>query len=153
MNKDKILITCREPIIICGFAGIGKSFLSNQTSYKVIDLESTDFNKNWDIYIKVARRLVLNGYTVLLSCHKELRQKLLEQSIQFITVMPSATYKFDDTVFDSKSVYLKRYKNRGNTQEFIDKMLNNWGEYNTKLENEEVVELPLNLFLQDILIF
>jgi len=132
--------------IICGFAGIGKSTCANEL-LKVVDLESTPFAKNWEMYARVAQHMASNGYTVLLSCHKELRQYLLSNGVEFTTVMPSPILDH----IDSKTIYLKRYRGRGNNQAFIDLMSSNWGEFNTTLPKEEVVELPLDKYLIDLL--
>lgn len=132
--------------IICGFAGIGKSTLAKNKA-GIVDLESTPFEKDWDRYAKVAKHMADNGYIVLLSCHKELRKTLLEKGIEFFTVIPSSIL---DGV-DSKTVYLKRYKERGNNKDFIRLMSDNWGEFNTTLDGEIVYELPLNKFLDDII--
>ena len=43
-------------MILCGFPGIGKSFVAK--NYKgFVDLESTPFNKNWDLYTNVAKHM------------------------------------------------------------------------------------------------
>ena len=136
----------REIKIICGFAGIGKSTCAKQL-LGVVDLESTPFQKDWATYARVAKHMADSGYTVLLSCHKELRQYLLDNNIEFTTVIPQAIQNH----VDSKTIYLKRYKDRGNNQEFINLMSNNWGEFNTTLPNEKVVELPLNQYLINLL--
>jgi shikimate kinase len=134
--------------IICGFAGIGKSSCAKLLA-GVVDLESTPFNKDWETYSRVAKHIADNGYTVLLSCHKELRQKLLDKNIKFTTVIPESYSK--KLVTDSKAVYLKRYRERGNTEQFIDLMSNNWGEFNTILPGEKMRELPLDKYLIDII--
>ena len=66
--------------IICGFAGTGKSNIA-RNNVGFVDLESTPFEKDWNRYVKVAEYLSNNGYTVLLSCHKELREELRSKSI------------------------------------------------------------------------
>jgi len=136
--------------VICGFAGIGKSTCAKEL-LGVVDLESTPFNKDWEVYARCAKHMADNGYTVLLSCHKELRQHLLDNGVEFTTVIPSPILREGSHSIDSKTVYLKRYKDRGNTQDFIKLMSNNWGEFNTVLPNEEVIELPLDKYLIDIL--
>lgn len=73
--------------IICGFAGIGKSTLARNRA-GVVDLESTPFEKDWKRYVKVASHMAKNGYTVLLSCHKELREELHAQGIEYTLALP-----------------------------------------------------------------
>lgn len=139
MNNMKI-----QEKIICGFAGIGKSCAAKEL-VGVIDLESTPFNKDWETYARVAKHMADNGYTVLLSCHKELRQLLLDKKINFATVFPAST--IPKTVVDSKSIFLKRYRDRGNTEQFIDLMSNNWGEFQTIILGEIIYEIPLDKYL------
>lgn len=69
-------------MIICGFAGIGKSFLATNGN-RWVDLESTPFRKNWDLYSDVAIHMDKNGYDVMLSCHKPLRDILIEKGAYF----------------------------------------------------------------------
>lgn len=42
----------KRGLIISGFAGIGKSHLARNG--KIVDLESTPFNKQWELYANVA---------------------------------------------------------------------------------------------------
>ena len=44
-------------MIICGYAGIGKSHLAKNFP-GVIDLESTPFEKDWDRYLKCAMHYI-----------------------------------------------------------------------------------------------
>lgn len=131
--------------IICGFAGVGKSTLAKSKA-GFVDLESTPFDKDWERYIKVAKHMADNGYVVLLSCHKELRKTLLEKGIKFTTIIPAPILEG----MDSKTVYLKRYRERGNDENFVNLMSNNWGEFNTKIDGEQVFSLALDEFLTDI---
>ena len=101
--------------IICGFAGIGKSYLAKHKE-SFVDLESTPFQKNWDLYSNVAIHMQKNGYTPLLSCHKELRYILKEKNADYVVVIPRKEHK---------KAYIQRYKERGNDEQFIalfDKM-------------------------------
>lgn len=134
--------------IICGFAGIGKSQCAKQIA-GVVDLESTPFNKEWSTYVRVAQHMQKNGYTVLMSCHKELRDYMLRNEVKFLTIIPEPVIK--GTAVDSKAVYLKRYEERGNTPEFVKLMSNNWGEFNTALVGEKIYELPLDKYLSDVI--
>lgn len=108
-------------MIICGYAGIGKSFLSRNFPM-VMDLESTPFEKDWERYAKCAVHYHKQGYLVLVSCHKEIREKLIdhETGVPYggrITVVPN---------IGDKELYCKRYIERGNTAEFIKTQMDNW---------------------------
>lgn len=109
--------------IICGFAGIGKSTLARNCS-GVVDLESTPFEKDWARYAMVARHMAENGYTVLLSCHKEIREELYSG---YYLAIPRNLDKAD---------YIKRYRDRGNNEEFIKKIEENWDSYLERLPHE-----------------
>jgi hypothetical protein len=118
--------------IICGFAGIGKSYLAkHEAGY--IDLESTPFKKNWDLYIDVAEHMQSQGYKVMMSCHKELRDKLKERNVDYIVVIPTVDYKDN---------YIQRYKDRGSTREFIELFEDKFEEFIREiLDNEHDVYL------------
>lgn len=110
-------------MIICGYAGIGKSYLAKNFP-GVIDLESTPFEKDWNRYAKCAVHYHKQGYLVLVSCHKEIREKFYNRDSEFclpygdvITVTPDK---------DDKEIYRKRYIERGNTPEFVEIQMNNW---------------------------
>lgn len=123
--------------IICGFAGIGKSHLAKH-SVGVVDLESTPFQKDWDTYTRVADHMATNGYIVLMSCHKELRDKLKEKNIDYWVAIPRKENKED---------YLKRYLNRGSTKEFIEMMESNFDKFIDEIESEEKNIIYIDKFL------
>lgn len=102
--------------IICGFAGIGKSTAAKKLP-GVVDLESTPFNRNWDLYADVAIHMSTNGYTVLLSMHKELRDTLSRKGASFEVAIPP---------LQSKDQYIARYIERGNDEEFVKLLASNW---------------------------
>ena len=106
-------------MIICGFAGTGKSTAAKKIA-GVIDLESTPFQKDWDTYVRVAKHMSDQGYIVLLSCHKELREKLHELGYNYIVVYPEK---------EQKEIYRQRYKERGNTPEFINTQMSHWDDW------------------------
>ena len=108
-------------MIICGYAGIGKSYLAHNYP-GVIDLESTPFEKDWDRYVKCAIHYHEQGYLVLLSCHKEVRERICAtfSGVPYglrITVVPNIS---------DKELYKKRYIERGNTPDFIKTQMENW---------------------------
>ncbi len=113
--------------IICGFAGIGKSHCA-KNSEGVVDLESTPFKKNWDFYADVAEHMGKNGYYVLTACHKEWRDKLKERGIEYAVVIPHK---------EMKQEYMRRYKDRGNTPEFIKMIDENFEKFIEEIEKSE----------------
>lgn len=105
-------------MIICGYAGIGKSYLAEHIP-NVMDLESTPFEKDWERYAKCAIHYSNQGRLVLTSCHKELRE-LLQKKLPYseiITLVPN--------ILD-KEWYREKYIKRGNRKEFINMQMDNW---------------------------
>ena len=114
-------------MIICGFAGIGKSYVARHKA-KWVDLESTPFNKDWETYVRVAKHMYDSGYHVMLSCHKELREELHESGIYFTVVIPDKA---------DKAEYLRRYKERGNDEKFIKLFEDNFEKFIDEIVDEE----------------
>lgn len=124
--------------VICGFPGVGKSYLSGRDG--IVDLDSSLFrwkpadslnplegqmmpNENWaeDLVeeVKGQIRRGKNRY-VLVSTHKEVRQKLREAGILYVIVAP------EDGL---RSEYMRRYLRRGSDAGFIykaDREYSNW---------------------------
>ena len=126
-------------MIICGFPGVGKSSIA-RTLPGIVDLESTPFNKNWKIYANVIEHMDKNGYIVLVSSHKELREELRSKKLNYIYVKPKK---------ELKKEYLERYKKRDNKKSFIDQLDKNWDEYMKTLRGENTVELDSGEYLLD----
>lgn len=128
--------------IICGFAGIGKSTLMKMSDW--VDLESTPFAKNWDIYSDVAIHMAKNGHRVMLSCHKELRDILLKKGADFEVIIPR---------IEDKEEYLSRYAERGNTEQFIKLFEDKWEDFINEIladsDKMNVVVLGENEYLVD----
>lgn len=120
-------------MIICGFAGTGKSTAAKKIP-GVVDLESTPFQKDWETYVRVAKHMSDNGYIVLLSCHQELRDELQHQDIEYYVVVPDPS---------CKEIYHKCYKKRGNTQAFIDMQMEHWDEWTATDQDERYIILNL----------
>jgi len=53
-------------MIFCGYAGVGKSTAASKF-VRVVDLESTPFQKDWETYARVAKHMSDQGYIVLVS--------------------------------------------------------------------------------------
>lgn len=129
-------------MIICGFAGIGKSTLCRKNP-KWIDLESTPFEKNFKRYAKVAQHMDEQGYNVMLSCHADLRKTLHKMGVDYTLVIP---------IKDLKHEYIRRYQERGNTESFIKSMDENWDNYTTAYHWEDVVHLIYeDQYLSDVI--
>ena len=100
-------------MIITGYQGIGKTTLAAKSD-KIIDLESSSFWKHeedvslnktgnktrpddWYIYYcQVAQDLSRQGYTVFVSCHREVRKWLsIHNTERFCAIFPDISVKND----------------------------------------------------------
>lgn len=102
-------------MIICGFPGTGKTMMARLSNW--VDLESTPFEKDWWRYAKVAKHMSDNGYTVMVSTHRELLERLEQMEVSYTVVVPPVS---------DKDIYINRYKQRGNTDDFISTVEENW---------------------------
>lgn len=119
-------------MIICGYAGIGKTYLAKSFP-GVIDLESTPFEKDWDRYLKCAMHYSNQGFLVLVSCHKEIRQLIVDNVPYYerVTIVPPV---------DAKKDFKKRYEKRGSTKYFIDMQMDNWEKWLNEDDNRLIGE-------------
>lgn len=104
-----------------------------------IDLESTPFQKDFETYARVAKHMSDNGYNVMVSTHTELLNQFEKNDIPYTVVIPPLGEKIE---------YKKRYDARGNSQQFIKYVTENWDQWienivNHKSELRTVVILPI----------
>lgn len=106
-------------IIISAFPGIGKSKLYEENKVNYSDSDSSKFSKkNFpENYIKHIKKVINEKHLVFVSSHITVREALVKEKIPFIYVIPT---------IDRKAEFLNNYKERGNTQEFIDNVDSNW---------------------------
>ena len=104
-------------MIICGFPGTGKSTMARFSRW--VDLESTPFScrGQWLLYAEVAKHMSDNGYTVMVSTHKEMIDALEQIEARYAVVIPPLS---------DLDTYRLRYDQRGNSYDFIVKLTNNW---------------------------
>ncbi len=119
--------------IICAFPGTGKSYFSEKvkTPFKVLDSDSSKFNKKHfpHNYIESIKTNIDNYDVIFASTHKIVRDCLKINSIIFMLVYPQKRLK---------SEYMDRFKNRGDTKEFIELINKNWENWIDQLEKESV---------------
>lgn len=125
-------------MIIAGFLGVGKSKLaeayprafkdidSSKWAYREDGTRDPDFIKNYFADIKETAK----DFHVLTSTHQELLELYREHDMEYVVVLPE---------MDLKDIYISRYKDRGNTNDFIQKLYNNWEKWITQLSKEDDV--------------
>lgn len=139
--------------IISGFPGIGKSYLfKNNKHLKVIDSDSSNFSwleegvRNPDFpqnYIEHIKSCIGEYDIVLVSSHSVVRKALQDNDIKYAVYYPS---------IHSKETYLDRYKERGNSENFISLIAENWDKWIKEIEEETFplkVEMNHNKYLSD----
>lgn len=150
--------------VISAFPGIGKTTLV-QTNKNYIDLESSDYK--WvDIdrtlsieerkgtaktinpdfpenYIKKITELTDMGFNVLISSHKEVREALQAQGIEYTIVLPS---------LDMKEEMINRYLSRGNQESFVNLLKANYEKFieDLSMDPNDKIVLKHGEYLSDI---
>ena len=151
--------------IISAFPGIGKTTLATENP-NVIDLESSNYkwldidtnlsieerkgtsktlNPNFpENYVQDIIDLSREGYTVLISSHKEVRDELHKRNIQFTIVLPS---------LDMKQEMIDRYIKRGNQENFVTMLKNNYETFINDLMTDPSPKIILNKgqYLKDVI--
>lgn len=105
-------------MIVCGFPGVGKTIMAKCSNW--VDLESTPFERDFDRYAKVAKHMHDNGYTVMVSTHKELLNEFEQMEVPYTVIIPPTS---------DQSIYIKRYERRGNDEQFIQTVKDNWNNW------------------------
>lgn len=158
-----------NPIVISGFPGVGKSRYSSNfsvisDSFIVLDAESANYHKtndssnnlfdltcpaeHWAVkYVRDIKRTLEQSENlryILVSSHKEVRDELKKQSVPYIVVVPNKRLKRE---------YLVRYLKRGDSLEFIDKIMDHWDKWLDDIQKTEkrVMTLDNDEYLSDIL--
>ena len=144
-----------KSMLVAGFPGTGKSYycynvnLSHYTQSKfAIDSDSSKFDKaNFpQNYIEHIKEKISEGYTrIFISTHKEVRDALVKNGLEFTLIYPKK---------ELKEEYLKRYKERGSPDAFINIISNNWEVWLEDLRNQKGckhIELESGQFISDLI--
>ena len=109
-------------IIISAFPGIGKTSLHKEHIKLYSDSDSSKFSKrNFPKnYIKHIKNLIGKKQLILISSHIEVRKALVKENIPFIYVLPT---------LDRLEEFCYNYKQRGSSEEFIEKVRTNWEQW------------------------
>lgn len=127
--------------IIAGFPGVGKTnfysdtrhciaYDSDSTSYSWITDEDGNKVRNPEFpqnYIEHIKHILDVADYIFVSTHDVVRQALQEEGLRYILVYPDRS---------EKEKYLRRYKQRGSSDEFIRLMDKNWDTFLDQLEAE-----------------
>jgi len=154
-------------MIIAGFAGIGKTYLSKK--YKnVIDLESSDYKWIYDEEIKdkekrkgiTDRKFNLcwpdNYIDDIVKNEKKYDIVLISQSIDVLAELRIMKIPFLVAIpkLENKQEYIKRCKDRGNNETFITFIDNYYEHLITKLmkRNDHKIVLEYGEYLEDVVL-
>ena len=143
------------PIVISGFPGIGKTECAKRHS-NILDLDSSSYHNGvrrsdpvWvDRYVLDIEQALGSAMDnenicyILVSSHREVREKMKERGVPYLFVAPDPA---------CKNEYLIRYLKRGSSVSFIDKLNYMWCKYIWPLEDETVIRLGKGEYLDDIL--
>lgn len=112
----------KQTQIIAGFPGIGKSYFHKNTTLKVLDSDSSTFDKTHfpQNYIDHIKENLGKVDIILVSTHEEVRKALVKNDLFFTLVYPSMNQKDD---------YKQRYIHRGSPDTFIQLLNNNWNNW------------------------
>jgi hypothetical protein len=138
----------KTTLVVSAFPGCGKSHLfRNKGERKILDSDSSTFDKaNFpQNYIEHIKSNLGNVDLILVSSHKEVREALVDNGIEFTLVYP------DNNI---KEEYIKRYVDRGNNDKFVELLTNNWNNWINELDNQtgcEKIKLNTGEFLSDVI--
>jgi hypothetical protein len=137
-----------DTMLISAFPGCGKSHLfRNNKEIDIIDSDSSTFDKS-DFpsnYIEHIKENIGKRDVILISSHKEVRDALVEEGLDFLLVYPKSTIKEE---------YIQRYIERGNDEKFVELLEKNWDMWLDELEDQKMCsKLLLNEgeYLSDVI--
>jgi len=139
-------------MIISAFPGTGKTSYCNLYSDYIPDIFASDsdssnfdkseFPRNYIEHIKQKKEQ--GYYRIFVSSHKEVRDALVENGLEFTLVYPKK---------ELKDEYIKRYKERGSSEDFINLISENWENWIDELQSQKGcrhIQLETNQFLSNV---
>jgi len=134
-------------LLCAGFPGVGKSHFYNHSKLKVLDSDSSKFDKAFfpQNYIDHIKANLGKVDIILISSHDVVRDALVKEGLDFTLVYPN---------IDLKDEYIERYKQRGSNEGFIKLVSDNWTEWITQLQNQngcKKIELSAGQYLSDVI--
>lgn len=121
-----------DTIIISGFPGIGKSYYVMRHPKTALDSDSSLFSwtikdgerirnpKFPDSYIQHIKENIGKYEYIFVSTHVEVRNALVKSGLYFYLLYPDRSRKDE---------FVKRYKQRGSSPEFIKLVSDNWDKW------------------------
>ena len=132
-------------LVVSGFPGVGKSYFAGKERYRegnhkliTLDADSSSFDKGGFPlnYISHIKSKLGKVDILFVSSDWEVRKSLVNNGIFFTLVYPNKSLKIE---------YLKRYAERGDSDEFINSLLSKWNVWLDELGNQNgCVHLVLN---------
>lgn len=123
--------------IISGFPGVGKTyFYKENPDLCIIDSDSSTFSwiekgiRNPEFpnnYIDHIKSIIGNFSVIFVSSHKAVRDALRANNVAYILAYPDKSLK---------ELYIERYQARGNDENFIKLIEQNWDAFIDEIENE-----------------
>jgi coenzyme F420-reducing hydrogenase alpha subunit len=135
----------KNTVLISAFPGTGKSHFFKNSKNLVLDSDSSKFDKKYfpNNYIDHIKNNIYKVDYILISSHKDVREALVKNKLDFILVYPRK---------ELKDEYLERYKKRGSNENFINLLDKNWNEWIDQLENQSCkskIVLNSNEYISD----
>jgi len=125
--------------VVCAFPGTGKTYMYELYKERACIFDSDSSKFSWlepgvrnpefpNNYIEHIKEEIKNGAQIILvSTHSVVRKALLENDIPFTIVYPH---------IEDKEVYLRRYRTRGSSDDFIKMMDENYEKFITEIMDE-----------------
>jgi len=142
----------QKALVVSGFPGIGKSYIYDKYKFNsdkiILDSDSSKFDKSKfpQNYINHIIENLDKVSIIMVNSHKVIRDALKEANIDFVLVYPDISLKEE---------YIRRYEERGNHENFIKLLNENWDNWINEIEKDEnlkIVKLiKKDYYLEDIL--
>jgi hypothetical protein len=138
----------KNTLVVSAFPGCGKSHYFRTNSDKtILDSDSSKFDKSEfpQNYIKHIKDNLGKADVILVSSHKEVREALVDNQIQFTLVYPEVS---------NKDEYIQRYIDRGSPEAFVNLLTKNWDMWISELEDQNdcsKIKLQDGQYLSDVL--
>ena len=134
-------------LLCAGFPAVGKSYLYNHSKLKVLDSDSSKFDKDFfpKNYIDHIKANLGKVDIILISSHEVVRDALVKEGLHFTLVYPN---------IDLKQEFIERYKQRGSPESFIKLVSENWTDWIIQLQNQngcKKIELSTGQYLKDVI--